>query len=307
MLKPQSLKPGDTIAIASPAGAVSDPSIVEGAAATLRSWGLYVIIAPHSLGREGYYAGSTEERRDDFLSLIADNNIKAILCSYGGYGCLHIADAVANAIEKKPKWIIGMSDCSVLHAACLAKGVMSLHAPQCRHLSENYNDEAAQYMRRILFGESVEYIIDPHPYNIEGTAHGRIVGGNLSVIHALMRTPYDIFRPDTILFIEDINEPLYRIERMLYSLKLSGVLHNIAALIVGQFEGTKEAIAFGGSPYDIIHSLTKDCNIPVCYDFPVGHCKRNFPIVEGADGVLEIERERVTLKINTKEKSEILR
>lgn len=297
MLKPQSLKRGDTIAIASPAGAVSDPSIVEGAAATLRSWGLNVIIAPHCLSREGYYAGSIEERRDDFLSLIADDNIKAILCSYGGYGCLHIMDAVAEAIKENPKWIIGMSDCSVLHAACLAKGVMSLHAPQCRHLSENPNDESTQYMRKVLFGESVEYTIDPHSYNIEGAARGRIVGGNLSVLHALMRTPYDIFRPDTILFIEDINEPLYRIERMLYSLKLSGVLENLAALIVGQFTGSKENRDFGGTVYDIIHAFTKDCNIPICYDFPVGHCKRNFPIIEGADGVLEIERDKVVFNI----------
>ena len=297
MLKPQSLKRGDTIAIASPAGAVSDPSIVEGAAATLRSWGLNVIIAPHCLSREGYYAGSIEERRDDFLSLIADDNIKAILCSYGGYGCLHIMDAVAEAIKENPKWIIGMSDCSVLHAACLAKGVMSLHAPQCRHLSENPNDESTQYMRKVLFGESVEYTIDPHSYNIEGAARGRIVGGNLSVLHALMRTPYDIFRPDTILFIEDINEPLYRIERMLYSLKLSGVLENLAALIVGQFTGSKENRDFGGTVYDIIHAFTKDCNIPICYDFPVGHCKRNFPIIEGADAMLEIGKDKVTLKI----------
>ncbi|MBO7280320.1 MAG: LD-carboxypeptidase [Bacteroidaceae bacterium] len=293
MLKPQSLKRGDTIAIASPAGAVSDPSIVEGAAATLRSWGLNVIIAPHCLSREGYYAGSIEERRDDFLSLIADDNIKAILCSYGGYGCLHIIDAVAEAIKENPKWIIGMSDCSVLHAACLAKGVMSLHAPQCRHLSENCNDEAAQYMRRILFGESVEYIIDSHPYNIEGAARGRIVGGNLSVLHALLRTPYDIFKPGTILFIEDINEPLYRIERMLFSLKLSGVLENLAAIVIGQFTGSKENRDFGGTVYDIIHAFTKDFNIPICYDFPVGHCKRNFPIIEGADAELKIGNDKV--------------
>lgn len=293
MIKPQSLKQGDTIAIASPAGAVSDPSIVEGAIATLRSWGLNVVIAPHTLGRVGYYAGSIEERRNDFLSLIADDNIKAILCCYGGYGCVHIADAVADAIKNSPKWIIGMSDCSVLHAASLAKGVMSLHAPQCRHLSENTNDEAVKYMRRILFGESVEYTIDSHPYNIEGTARGRIVGGNLSVLHALMRTPYDIFQPDTILFIEDTNEPLYRIERMLYSLKLSGVLHNIAALIVGEFIGCKENRDFGGTVYDIIYSLTKDCNIPVCYNFPVGHCKRNFPIIEGAIAELRIDENNV--------------
>ncbi|MBO7281153.1 MAG: LD-carboxypeptidase, partial [Bacteroidaceae bacterium] len=142
-----------------------------------------------------------------------------------------------------------------------------------------------------------EYAIDTHPYNIEGTAHGRIVGGNLSVLHALMRTPYDIFRPDTILFIEDINEPLYRIERMLYSLKLSGVLENLAAIVVGMFTGCKENRDFGGTVYDIIHAFIKDFNIPVCYDFPVGHCKRNFPIIEGADAMLEIGRDKVTLKI----------
>ena len=297
MLKPQSLKRGDTIAIASPAGAVSDQSIVEGAAATLRSWGLNVIIAPHCLSREGYYAGSIEERRDDFLSLIADDNIKAILCSYGGYGCLHIIDAVAEAIKENPKWIIGMSDSSVLHAACLAKGVMSLHAPQCRHLSENHNDKSTQYMRKVLFGESVEYTIDPHSYNIEGAARGHIVGGNLSVLHALLRTPYDIFKPGTILFIEDINEPLYRIERMLFSLKLSGVLENLAAIVVGQFTGCKENRDFGGTVYDIIHAFIKDFNVPICYDFPIGHCKRNFPIIEGADAMLEIGRDKVTLKI----------
>lgn len=297
MIRPQFLKQGDTVAIASPAGAVGEGAIVRCSADTLRSWGLNVIIAPHALTRRGYYAGTVGERTEDFLALIGNDSVKAILCSYGGYGCVHIVDAVAAAIAEKPKWIIGMSDCSVLHAACLAKGVMSLHAPQCRHLSYCPTDEATQYLRSILFGRSVEYTIEAHPYNIKGIARGRIVGGNLSVLHALMRTPYDIFRPDTILFIEDINEPLYRIERMLYSLKLSGVLSGLAALVVGRFEGTKEAAAFGGSHYDIIRALTADCNIPICYDFPVGHCKRNFPIVEGADGVLEIERDKVVFNI----------
>lgn len=297
MIRPQFLKQGDTVAIASPAGAVGDAAIVSGAADTLRSWGLNVIIAPHALTRRGYYAGTVGERTEDFLALIGNDSVKAILCSYGGYGCVHIVDAVAAAIAEKPKWIIGMSDCSVLHAACLAKGVMSLHAPQCRHLSSCPTDEATQYLRSILFGRSVEYTIEAHPYNIKGTARGRIVGGNLSVLHALMRTRYDIFRPDTILFIEDINEPLYRIERMLYSLKLSGVLSGLAALVVGRFEATKEAAAFGGSHYDIIRALMADCNIPVCYDFPVGHCPENFPIVEGAEAALIVEDNCVTLRM----------
>lgn len=297
MIRPQFLKPGDTVAIVSPAGAVGEAAIVSGAAETLRSWGLNVIIAPHALTRRGYYAGTPEERTEDFLALIGNDSVKAIFCSYGGYGCVHIADAVAAAIAEKPKWIIGMSDCSVLHAASLAKGVMSLHAPQCRHLSSCPADEATQYLRRILFGGSVQYTIAPHPYNIKGAVRGRIVGGNLSVLHALMRTRYDIFAEGTILFIEDINEPLYRIERMLYSLKLSGVLSGLAALVVGRFVGTKEAAAFGGSHYDIIRALTADCNIPVCYDFPVGHCSENFPVVEGAEAELCVADDCVTLRM----------
>lgn len=297
MIRPQFLKQGDTVAIASPAGAVGDAAIVRCAADTLRSWGLNVIIAPHALTRCGYYAGTVGERTEDFLALIGNDSVKAILCSYGGYGCVHIVDAVAAAIAEKPKWIIGMSDCSVLHAACLAKGVMSLHAPQCRHLSSCPTDEATQYLRSILFGRSVEYTIEAHPYNVKGTARGRIVGGNLSVLHALMRTRYDIFAEAAILFIEDINEPLYRIERMLYSLKLSGVLSGLAALVVGRFEATKEAAAFGGSHYDIIRALMADCNIPVCYDFPVGHCSENFPIVEGAEAALIVEDNCVTLRM----------
>ena len=295
MQKPQSLKNGDTVAIVSPAGAVRDPSIIEGACHTLHSWGLNTTVAPNTLLRDGYYAGSATVRCDSLLSLINDNNIKAILCSYGGYGCVHIVDAVADAIAGNPKWIIGMSDCSVLHAACLSRGIMSLHSPQCRHLSESPQSEAALHLRDILFGGTAHYSTVPHTLNICGTAHARIAGGNLSVLHSLISTPYDVFQKGTILFIEDINEPAYRIERMLYTLKLSGALQRLSALIVGQFTDTKEHTGFGGTLYGIIHSLVKDCNIPVCFDFPVGHCERNFPIIEGADTTLAITPEGVCL------------
>ena len=295
MQKPQSLKNGDTVAIVSPAGAVRDTSIIEGACRTLHNWGLNTTVAPNTLLRDGYYAGSATVRRDSLLSLINDNNIKAILCSYGGYGCVHIVDTVADAIAENPKWIMGMSDCSVLHAACLSKGIMSLHSPQCRHLSESPQSEAALHLRDILFGGKAHYSTEPHPLNICGTAHGGIAGGNLSVLHSLISTPYDIFRKGTILFIEDINEPVYRIERMLYTLKLSGALQKLSALIVGQFTDTKEHTGFGGTLYELIHSLVKDCNIPVCFDFPVGHCERNLPIIEGADATLTITPEGVSL------------
>lgn len=295
MLRPQPLAAGDAVAIVSPAGAIKEHSIVEGAAATLRSWGLTPIIAPHCLSSSGYYAGSVQERTDDLTSMLADNNVKAILCAYGGYGCVHILQAVAPFIAKYPKWIIGMSDCSALHAVCVSKGIMSLHAPQCRHLSAHPDDEASTALRNILFGGNMSYSTAAHPLNIKGEGEGTLVGGNLSVLCSLMRTPYDIFAPGRILFIEDVNEPLYRIERMLYNLKLAGIFDTLAGIIVGEFAQTKECPSMGGTLYEIIHNIVKVYNIPVCFGFPVGHCKENMPIIEGSYATLKVDDSGVTL------------
>ncbi|MBR5476632.1 MAG: LD-carboxypeptidase [Bacteroidaceae bacterium] len=297
MLRPQPLAAGDTVAIVSPAGAIKEHSIVEGAAATLRRWGLNPIISQHCLDCSGYYAGSVQERTDDLTSILADNNVKAILCAYGGYGCVHILQAVAPFIEKHPKWIIGMSDCSALHAVCVSKDIMSLHAPQCRHLSEFPDDDASTALRNILFGEDVSYCTATHPLNIKGEGEGTLVGGNLSVLCSLMRTPYDIFAPGRILFIEDVNEPLYRIERMLYNLKLAGIFDTLAGIIVGEFAQTKECPSMGGTLYEIIHNIVKEYNIPVCFGFPVGHCKENMPIIEGSYATLKVDDSGVTLKM----------
>ena len=295
MLRPQPLAAGDTVAIVSPAGAIKEHSIVEGAADTLRRWGLNPIISQHCLDCNGYYAGSVQERTDDLTSILADNNVKAILCAYGGYGCVHILQAVAPFIAKYPKWIIGMSDCSALHAVCVSKGIMSLHAPQCRHLSAHPDDDASTALRNILFGEEVSYSTAAHPLNIKGEGEGTLVGGNLSVLCSLMRTPYDIFAPGRILFIEDVNEPLYRIERMLYNLKLAGIFDTLAGIIVGEFVQTKECPSMGGTLYEIIHNIVKEYNIPVCFGFPVGHCKENMPIIEGSYATLKVDDSGVTL------------
>ena len=294
MIRPLSLKVGDKIAIVSPAGAIRDHSIVEKAAQTLRSWGLEPVISPRTLSRNGYYAGSRQERTEEMLNAIADDSIKAILCSYGGFGCIHLIEDVAKAIKESPKWIIGMSDCCVLHAACSAAGIESLHASQCRQLAEFPTSEHVANIRRILFGDLPQYQLKPHPLNITGHREGVISGGNMSVLCSLLRTPYDIFRPGNILFIEDINEPIYRIERMLQNLKLAGILQQSQALIVGEFTDTKEHTAFGGTLYEIIHRIVSDCNIPVCFNFPVGHGAVNMPVIEGAKAIIEITEERGT-------------
>ena len=296
MQRPQPLASGDTVAIVSPAGALHDHSIVEGAIETLRSWGLDCIMTPHCLGRDGYYSGSISERVEDFSNALTDKNVKAILCSYGGYGCVHLLQVVAPLIAENPKWIIGMSDCSALLAACLREQVMSLHAPQCRHLSEFPDDKASMALRNILFGGTTQYTVAPHPLNITGEARGTLVGGNLSVLCSLLRTPYDIFCEGTILFIEDINEPTYRIERMLYNLKLAGIFDTLAGVIVGEFSYTNEKEWHNNSNlYDTIHRILSEYRFPVCYKFPVGHNRENMPMIVGSTATLKVDEHGVTL------------
>ncbi len=296
MIKPQPLKEGDTVAIVSPAGAIREPHIIEQAALTLRDWGLRVIISTHSMGRYGYYAGTTEERCDDIIDALHNDDIKAILCSYGGYGCIHLLDKIAQEINTHPKWIIGMSDCSALLAASLNSGVMSIHAPQCNHLAKYPDSQSTIQLRNLLFGDRMQYDILPHSLNIVGTAVGQLVGGNLSVLCGLIGTPYNMFHADTILFIEDTNEPIYRIERMLYQLKLSDILKQIKGIIIGEFTGTNEDERFNGSLYEIIHRIVAEYNIPVCFNFPVGHGEKNLPLIIGADTELCVKETFCSLR-----------
>ena len=295
MIRPQPLRKGDKVAIVSPAGALQQPEILHAAADRLAAWGLKAIIAPHATTRDGYFAGSIEERAADFLAMLRDDCVKAILCSYGGYGCVHILPRIGDEIARFPKWIIGMSDCSALLAACVSSGIMSLHAVQCRHLAQMGNDKSSEFLQKTLFGWLPCYSLPAHPLNRHGSANGTIVGGNLSVLSGLIGTPYDILKPERILFIEDINEPLYKIERMLYTLKLSGVLGSLKALVVGRFYGCRENKDFGGTVCELIRRMVEEYDYPVCFDFPVGHGGECYPLIEGATANLEINAEGVEI------------
>ena len=295
MIQPAPLKEGDTIAIISPAGALRDATIVEKSRVLLESWGLKVHIAPHALTRDGYYSGSASERINDITECLADSNIKAILCSYGGYGCIHILSDFAPLIAQYPKWIIGMSDCSALHAACLSKGIMSIHSPQCNHLSRFPDSIPSRMLKRILFGEKPLYSKASHSLDIQGKATGVLAGGNLSVLTALTGSEYDIFKKGTILFIEDIGEHPYRVERMMYHLELSGALKGLNGMIVGGFNGVKEHTGFGGTTYELIHNIIRKYDIPVCFGFSVGHDENNLPLIEGATVTLNVEKSKAEL------------
>ncbi len=292
---PPFLMPGDMVAVVSPASIIK-PDYVKGAVDMLERWSLGVAVEPHCLGCAGAYSGSVDERLDDFRKALYDPQVKAILCSRGGYGAVHLLDRLADDIVRNPKWIIGFSDISALHALCVNRGLMSLHASMCKHLTEEpTGDRCTQYLRQILFGDIPQYREAPHPMNRCGEARGMLVGGNMAVLCGLIGTPYDIFRPGSVLFIEDIGEAPYKIERMLYQLKLAGRLASLSGLIVGRFTEYTENEGLGGTLYELIWHMVEEYDYPVCFDFPVGHVADNLPLIEGAEVNFSVSKQSVDL------------
>lgn len=295
MIYPASLNVGDKIAILSPASNIA-PKLVEGACNVLKEWGFNPVIGKHCLGRQGTYSGNIEQRIGDLKSAFADPEIKAILCSRGGYGVVHLLEYLpASFLIENSKWVIGFSDITALHATMVNAGIVSVHAPMCKHLTERgSNDKCSLALKNILTGSLPNYVIDPHQLNRNGEATGTLVGGNMAVMCALASTHVDFLKKDTILFIEDISEAVYKIERLIYQLRLNGMLPNLKGLIVGQFTDYKPD-KNGESMYQMIHRLTADYNFPIAFDFPVGHVDHNLPLIEGAAVTLSVTTPKVTL------------
>ena len=298
IIYPDRLYPGAKIGITSPAGAVR-PEYIEGAAQVIAESGFIPVIMPHAKERYGSYSGSLENRLADFMAALTDNDIKAIMCGRGGYGAVHLLEYLPESIiTQNPKWLIGFSDISALHAAWWHAGVASLHAPMCKHLTlRGENDSYTQLLFKTLCGEKLTYKTTPNGLNRTGVATGSIIGGNFAVLSALIGSKYDIFRQkDMILFIEDISEPVYKVERMLYTLKLNGVFENIRGMIVGQF---CNYTADKDNDEDIpmmISRMTANYDIPISFDFPIGHVDENVTIIEGGDVKLSVTNIGTELK-----------
>lgn len=294
---PAPLCPGDTIALVSPSSKVKH-EYIDNAAARLRSWGYEVLIGEHAYGAHGNFAGTPAERLADLQEALVDPSIKAILCTRGGYGAVHLLESLSpEAIRRHAKWLIGFSDISALHAAWLRAGVASLHAPMCKHIAEEAeSQESTCYLRSVLEGRMPCYTIPSHPLNRAGEVRARVVGGNLAVLTGLLRTPYDIFQEDTILFIEDVGERTYKVERMLYNLELCGVLPRLAGLIVGHFTDYNEDPGMCMTLYEAVHARVAHYSYPVCFNFPVGHVPQNHPMIEGAMATLMVAQQGVTLQ-----------
>lgn len=293
---PQPLKPGDKIAIVSPAGIVN-PDFVHTAMQVLSREGWNPYISKHALGKHGSFSGSIAHRLEDITNAFLDPDTRAILCSRGGYGAIHLLDDLsALPLERNPKWLIGFSDISALHALLSSKGIASIHAPMAKHLThENGTDIYSQQLFDILRGNHPQYNWDTHPLNKYGTVSGQLRGGNLAVLQALINTPYDVFKKDIILFIEDIGEPIYKVQRMLYQLKLSGILQSLKGLIVGQFTNYQPDANFADME-TMISALVYPYDFPVTFNAPIGHVNNNVPLVIGSEITLSVTEKATSLQ-----------
>lgn len=296
---PPFLKKGDTIGLVCPAGYMPIEK-VQTCVQTLQEWGYQVKIGATVGGHSAtYFSGTDEERLADLQSMLDDDSVQAVLCARGGYGTGRIIDRLRfKKFRKKPKWIVGYSDITVLHAHLYANyGISSLHAPMAAAFNDGGDKNVfVGSLRRALEGKKAKYECEPHGYNRPGTASGELVGGNLALLAHLTGTSSDIRTKGRILFLEDVGEYLYNIDRMMYQLKRSGKLSKLAGLVIGGFTECKDMERTFGQPvHDILRDIVAEYDYPVCFDFPVSHTDRNYALKIGAEYTLRVTKGKVTL------------
>lgn len=295
MIRPKHLQKGDRIAIISTARRV-DKKDLEFAIETLTNWGLQVVLGTTIGVSENQFAGSDQLRAQDLQNMLDDPSIKAIWCAKGGYGTVRIIDSLQfETFLKNPKWIIGYSDITVLHSHIHNLGVETLHA-QMPVALETKSTASSETLQKALFGESNKLLIPSYHKNRLGTASGKLVGGNLSILYSLCGSPSAINTDGKILFIEDLDEYLYHIDRMLQNLKRNGLFENLAGLLVGGMTDMNDnAIPFGKSPEEMILEICEEYSFPIVFKFPAGHITDNRALILGREIDLLITSSKTTL------------
>lgn len=286
MTSPTYLKSGDIVGLLSTARSFTTKDI-EPFIELLRSWGLKVKIGNTANQVSHQFAGTTKQRFNDLQKMINDQQIKAIICARGGYGTIKIIDSIdLTALKTNPKFICGFSDVTVLHNYLHSNGLQSLHT--CMAMQHNEVDAfSKQSLKMALFGGNLTYAFEPHKRNKGDGFKGVVVGGNLSILHNLSSTKYDVDTKDKVLFLEDLDEYLYHIDRMMMQFKLSGKLNNLKGLLVGSFNKLNDnSVPFGKTVEEIILETVSEFNYPVIFNFPAGHEAKNYAIKLGA--VIEI-------------------
>lgn len=290
MTQPKSLQPNDKIAIISTARSI-DIEKLNYAISVFNSWGLEVLESPNLRAVHHQFCGTDQQRTDDLQWALDNNEIKAIICFRGGYGTVRILDNIdySNFIQN-PKWIAGYSDVTALHNKISQFGIPSLHSTMPVNFKEN-SEAALASLKNALFGIEYSFECDYNTNNKLGTAKGKLIGGNLSMLYSLSGTKFDIDTEGKILFIEDLDEYLYHIDRIMWNLKLSGKLEILAGLIVGGMTDIHDNdTPFGSNVIEIILEAVKDYNFPVCFDFPAGHIDDNRTLILGKEHTLDVNK-----------------
>ena len=287
---PACLQAGQRVALVSPARKISAAELAP-AIATLKSWGLEVVLGKSIAGDHHQFAGDDDLRRHDFQQQLDDPGIRAILCARGGYGTARIVDGLdLTRFAAAPKWVAGFSDVTVLNSHLLARGYASIHGVMPVLFHQPGGERALETLRRALFGEPFQPIeVAPHLLNRPGTATGELVGGNLSLLQTITGTSSQASFAGRILFLEDLDEYLYHIDRMLLHLHRSGQLVGLAGLVVGHFSDMRDnTIPFGSEAWEIIDRFAQMYDFPVAYGFPTGHEADNLALVVGQPTTLTV-------------------
>jgi Uncharacterized proteins, homologs of microcin C7 resistance protein MccF len=286
---PPFIQPNDEIRIVSPSGSIN-PDFIDGSKKVLTSWGLSVSEGDFARSEYGRFAGTKEQRIADLQVALDDPGVKAILCSRGGYGLAQIVDKLDfTAFQKSPKWLIGFSDITIMHNVITGLGIASIHGIMAKHLTELPAEcDQVLRLREMLVGKLPAYSVPAHKLNRNGLASGKLIGGNLSVLMGLRGSRFDLPYVNNILFIEDIAEKPYHIDRMMQNLRFSGVLEQISGLVVGQFSDCDEDPLMKQTVVEIISDVVQDYSYPVCFDFPAGHVDYNLPLIMGVKAQLNV-------------------
>lgn len=297
---PPYLKKGDTIGIVCPAGYMAFEK-AKTCIETLGNWG-YKVKTGKTMdsSSENYFSGTDEERLKDLQEMLDDDDVKAILFGRGGYGTGRIIDRLRfKQFRKNPKWLIGYSDITILHSHIYSNYYIStLHSPMAAAFNDGgYNNGYVLSLRDALQGKKTSYTTPVNEFNRVGDEEGELVGGNLAILAHLTGTGSDIKTKERILFIEDVGEQLYNIDRMMHQLKRAGKLEKLNGLIFGIFTGVKDTERPFGTPlHEMLWNIVKDYDYPVCFDFPVSHSEKNYALKVGVRHRLKVSGKKVTLE-----------
>jgi len=300
MITPPSLQTGDTIGIIAPARNIGQNELAP-ALKIFQSWNLNVKTGKNLFNKYHQFAGKDEERASDLQQMINNPDIKAIFCARGGYGTVRTIQYIKwEKLVQNPKWIIGYSDITTLHSHVnnnlnikTLHGIMPLNFP-----ADGKENQSLLLLKKILFGEKIEFSWDSTFKTLQDSrAEGILTGGNLSVLYSLIGTPYDFDTANKILFLEDLDEYLYHVDRMMMNLKLAKKFENCAALLIGGMTDMNDNnTPFGKSAYEIIEDVMHPYKIPVFYNCPVGHLKNNFPLILGEKAIIARRKNKINLK-----------